>query len=125
MKSSNILLTENFRAKVVDFGFSRVGPTETNATHVMTKVKGTAGYLDPEYLKTYKLTTKSDVYAFGILLLELFSGRRPIEQSRDLDERITVRWVSTSYYCIHIPVKFCMFTRIPPQFPKPTKPCYK
>ena len=123
MKPSNILLTEKFRAKVADFGYSRMGPIEIGETHVSTEVKGTTGYLDPEYLKTYKLTTKSDVYAFGILLLELFSGRRPIEQSRDLDERITVRWVSTTYYCMNIPVKFCMFTRIPPQFPKLTKPC--
>lgn len=91
VKASNILLTETFRAKVADFGFSRVGP-ESNATHVVTKVKGTAGYLDPEYLKTYQLTLKSDVYAFGILLVELLTGRRPIEQSRNIDERITVRW---------------------------------
>ena len=99
VKSSNIMLTENFRAKVADFGFSREGPMESGATHVMTKVKGTAGYLDPEYVKTYKLTAKSDVYAFGILLVELFSGRRPIEQSRPLDERITVRWVSVLSFC--------------------------
>ncbi|KAH7287884.1 hypothetical protein KP509_31G001900 [Ceratopteris richardii] len=93
IKSSNILITENFHAKVADFGFSRAGPTESGATHVVTKIKGTFGYLDPEYMKTYKLTTKSDVFAFGILLVELITGRRPIEQSKDLHERITVRWV--------------------------------
>ena len=93
IKSTNILLTENFRAKVADFGFSRLGPTNFEATHVSTQVKGTAGYLDPEYLKTYQLTQKSDVYSFGVLLVEIFTGRRPIEQKRVAKERITTRWV--------------------------------
>jgi serine/threonine protein kinase len=94
VKSSNILLTETFRAKVADFGFSRVGPsTDVGATHVSTQVKGTAGYLDPEYLTTYQLNAKSDVYSFGILLVEIFTGRRPIELKRASDERVTVRWV--------------------------------
>ncbi|XP_024535182.1 calmodulin-binding receptor-like cytoplasmic kinase 2 [Selaginella moellendorffii] len=92
VKSSNILLTDTCRAKVADFGFSRVGPSDVGATHVSTQVKGTAGYLDPEYLQTYQLTTKSDVYSFGILLMEIFSARRPIELSRPSDERITIRW---------------------------------
>lgn len=92
VKASNILLTESLRAKVADFGFSRVGPLDLGATHVVTQVKGTAGYLDPEYLKTYKLSPKSDVYAFGILMVELLTGRRPIEHDRDVAERITVRW---------------------------------
>lgn len=102
VKASNILLTESLRAKVADFGFSRAGPLDSNATHVSTKVKGTAGYLDPEYLKTYKLTLKSDVYAFGILLVELLTGRRPIEQSRGIDERITVRWAYKKFLDGHI-----------------------
>jgi len=93
VKSSNILLTEKYRAKVADFGFSRVGPsTDVGATHVSTQVKGTAGYLDPEYLNTYQLNTKSDVYSFGILLVEIFTGRRPIELKRASDERVTIRW---------------------------------
>ncbi|KAH7296511.1 hypothetical protein KP509_26G026200 [Ceratopteris richardii] len=92
IKSSNILLTENFRAKVADFGFSRLGPSDFDASHVSTQVKGTAGYLDPEYLKTSKLTQKSDVYSYGVLLIEIFTGRRPIEQKRDSKERITTSW---------------------------------
>ncbi|BBN04076.1 protein MpRLK-Pelle_RLCK-IV [Marchantia polymorpha subsp. ruderalis] len=92
VKSSNILLTDTFRAKVADFGFSRTGPTGQGDTHVSTQVKGTAGYLDPEYLTTYQLNEKSDVYSFGILVIEIFTGRRPIELKRPSEERVTVRW---------------------------------
>lgn len=103
VKSSNILLTDNFRAKVADFGFARTGPTEADQTHIETNVKGTAGYVDPEYLRTNHLTIKSDVFSFGILLLEILSARRPVELKRSLAERITVRWVKTTsrYIAIH------------------------
>ncbi|KAJ6823366.1 calmodulin-binding receptor-like cytoplasmic kinase 2 [Iris pallida] len=97
IKSSNILLTENLRAKVADFGFARLGATETGITHVSTQVKGTAGYLDPEYLRTYQLTEKSDVYSFGVLLVELITGRRPIETKRELKERVTPKWAMKKF----------------------------
>nr|XP_010918760.1 calmodulin-binding receptor-like cytoplasmic kinase 2 [Elaeis guineensis] len=97
IKSSNILITDNLRAKVADFGFARVGATESGATHVSTQVKGTAGYLDPEYLGTYQLTEKSDVYSFGVLLVELLSGRRPIEPKKELKERITTKWAMKKF----------------------------
>ncbi|KAK9697986.1 hypothetical protein RND81_08G074900 [Saponaria officinalis] len=97
VKSSNILLADNYKAKVADFGFARVGPVDGDHTHISTKVKGTVGYLDPEYMKTYQLTPKSDVYSFGILLLEILTGRRPVEAKRPIAERVTVRWAIFSY----------------------------
>nr|TKW05284.1 hypothetical protein SEVIR_7G166000v2 [Setaria viridis]TKW05286.1 hypothetical protein SEVIR_7G166000v2 [Setaria viridis] len=97
VKSSNILLTEGFRAKVADFGFARTGPTEPGQSQIQTDVRGTAGYVDPEYLRTNHLTIKSDVFSYGILLLEILSGRRPIEVRRGATERITVRWAFNKY----------------------------
>ncbi|KAJ0488166.1 putative protein kinase RLK-Pelle-RLCK-IV family [Helianthus annuus] len=92
VKSSNILLTDRMRAKVADFGFARLGDNEPGNTHVLTKVKGTVGYLDPEYMRTFKLTPKSDVYSFGVLLVEILTGRRPVDSRRSPDEKVTIRW---------------------------------
>ena len=97
IKCSNILLTDSLRANVADSGFARLGAdvgagAAGEATHVTTQVKGTAGYLDPEYLKTCQLTDRSDVYSFGVLLVELASARRPIETKREMKERLTARW---------------------------------
>ncbi|KAJ3679499.1 hypothetical protein LUZ60_017510 [Juncus effusus] len=95
VKSSNILLTESLHAKVADFGFARAASTDPDQSQVETDIRGTAGYLDPEYLKSNQLTVKSDVFSFGILLLEVLSGRRPVEKS--YSERITIRWAFDKY----------------------------
>ncbi|PSS09463.1 Calmodulin-binding receptor-like cytoplasmic kinase [Actinidia chinensis var. chinensis] len=92
VKASNILITEKLRAKVADFGLARIAAEDPGVTHISTQVKGTAGYLDPEYLKTYQLTPKSDVYSFGVLLVELITGRHPLEPKRPLKEKVTVKW---------------------------------
>ncbi|XP_004308357.1 PREDICTED: uncharacterized protein LOC101311627 [Fragaria vesca subsp. vesca] len=98
IKSSHILLTEKLRAKVADFGLARLGAdSDSGATLVSTPVKGTAGYLDPEYIRTYQFTDKSDVYSFGVLLVELVTGRRPLEPKREFTERITAKWAMKKF----------------------------
>ncbi|KAG9441377.1 hypothetical protein H6P81_017231 [Aristolochia fimbriata] len=97
IKSSSILITENFRAKVAYCGSACLAEIDTGATQILTNVTGTVGYLDPEYLTTYRLTEKSDVYSFGVLLVELVSGRRPIELKKQPKEQITVRWATRRF----------------------------
>lgn len=77
IKSANILLDENLNAKVADFGLSKL-MTGDEVGHISTQVKGTLGYLDPEYYMTQILTEKSDVYSFGVVMLELITGDPPI-----------------------------------------------
>ncbi|XP_022723275.1 probable leucine-rich repeat receptor-like protein kinase At5g49770 [Durio zibethinus] len=81
IKSTNILLDERLNAKVADFGLSKpMGDSEKG--HVTTQVKGTMGYLDPEYYMTQQLTEKSDVYSYGVLMLEIITARKPIERGK-------------------------------------------
>ncbi|KAM0944267.1 putative protein kinase RLK-Pelle-PERK-1 family [Dioscorea sansibarensis] len=90
IKSSNILLGNNFEAQVSDFGLAKLA-MDAN-THVTTRVVGTFGYLAPEYASSGKLTDKSDVFSFGVVLLELVTGRKPVDTSQPIGDESLVEW---------------------------------
>ncbi|XP_077232732.1 protein kinase superfamily protein [Tasmannia lanceolata] len=91
-KTSNILLDEDFNAKLSDFGLARQGPAE-GLGHVSTSVVGTVGYAAPEYIQTGRLTAKSDVWSFGVVLYELITGRRSLERNLPKSEQKLLEWV--------------------------------
>ncbi|KAJ7521518.1 hypothetical protein O6H91_19G058100 [Diphasiastrum complanatum] len=94
-KSSNILLANNLQPKVSDFGLAKLVLSGSKA-YVTTRVLGTCGYFDPRYTATGRLTLKSDVYAFGVVMLELLTGRRPIHVTHNLQKQNLVPLVRES-----------------------------
>jgi len=91
LKSANILLGEGFHPKLSDFGLAKFGPSG-DKSHVSTRVMGTQGYCAPEYATTGKLTSKSDIYSFGVVLLELLTGRKALDDNYGRDKQL-VEWV--------------------------------
>ncbi|GLU19671.1 hypothetical protein SLE2022_359070 [Rubroshorea leprosula] len=94
-KASNILLDGNYNAKISDFGLAKFGPSGGN-THVTTRVMGTYGYAAPEYVATGHLYVKSDVYGFGVVLLEMMTGLRALDTKRTSGQQNLVEWLKPS-----------------------------
>ncbi|KAK4789281.1 hypothetical protein SAY86_020600 [Trapa natans] len=91
IKSSNILLDDKFEAHLADFGLSRlILPYQT---HVTTELVGTLGYIPPEYAHSWVATLRGDMYSFGVVMLELLTGKRSVEISKPKESRELVRWV--------------------------------
>ncbi|KAM3307589.1 receptor-like kinase TMK3 [Capsicum chacoense] len=90
LKSSNILLDDDFRAKVSDFGLVKLAPDKERS--VATRLAGTFGYLAPEYAVTGKVTTKIDVFSFGVVLMELVTGLTALDEHRSEETRYLVEW---------------------------------
>ncbi|XP_045803679.1 probable serine/threonine-protein kinase PBL5 [Trifolium pratense] len=91
LKCSNILLGDDYHPKLSDFGLAKVGPIG-DKTHVSTRVMGTYGYCAPDYAMTGQLTFKSDIYSFGVVLLELITGRKAIDHRKPHKEQNLVAW---------------------------------
>lgn len=87
MQLTNILLTENLEPKLSDFGLAKMLGMEESK--VFTDVRGTIGYMDPEYISNAKLTCASDIYSFGIVSLQILSGQKAIELDLDARDQLT------------------------------------
>ncbi|KAH1140712.1 hypothetical protein AAZX31_10G280500 [Glycine max] len=93
IRSSNVLIFEDYKAKIADFNLSNQAPDMAARLH-STRVLGTFGYHAPEYAMTGQLTQKSDVYSFGVVLLELLTGRKPVDHTMPRGQQSLVTWAT-------------------------------
>lgn len=95
MKSSNILLDRDYEAHLTDFGIAK--SLCLTKSYTSTYIMGTIGYIDPEYARTSRLTEKSDVYSYGIVLLELLTGRKAVDNESNLHHLVCVQFLFYSF----------------------------
>ncbi|XP_047328028.1 probable serine/threonine-protein kinase PIX13 [Impatiens glandulifera] len=114
-KASNILLDGSYNAKISDFGLAKLGPSESQS-HVTTRVMGTQGYAAPEYVATGHLYVKSDVYAFGVVLVEMLTGLRALDERRPGGKQKLVDWIKP-YLSDRRKLKNIMDSRLEGRYP--------
>ncbi|KAL4572790.1 hypothetical protein LXL04_019575 [Taraxacum kok-saghyz] len=114
-KASNILLDGSYNAKISDFGLAKIGPSASQS-HVTTRVMGTYGYAAPEYVSTGHLYVKSDVYGFGIVLVEMLTGMRALDTNRPAAQQNLSDWVKP-YLADRRKLKNIMDSRLEGRYP--------
>ncbi|XP_022960217.1 PTI1-like tyrosine-protein kinase 2 isoform X1 [Cucurbita moschata] len=114
IRSSNVLLFEDFKAKIADFNLSNQAPDMAARLH-STRVLGTFGYHAPEYAMSGQLTQKSDVYSFGVVLLELLTGRKPVDHTMPRGQQSLVTWATPRLS--EDKVKQCVDPRLKGEYP--------
>ncbi|XP_022145162.1 PTI1-like tyrosine-protein kinase 3 isoform X2 [Momordica charantia] len=114
VRSSNVLLFEDFKSKIADFNLSNQAPDMAARLH-STRVLGTFGYHAPEYAMTGQLTQKSDVYSFGVVLLELLTGRKPVDHTMPRGQQSLVTWATPRLS--EDKVKQCVDPRLKGEYP--------
>lgn len=114
IRSSNVLLFEDFKAKIADFNLLNQAPDMAARLH-STRVLGTFGYHAPEYAMTGQLTQKSDVYSFGVVLLELLTGRKPVDHTMPRGQQSLVTWATPRLS--EDKVKQCVDPRLKSEYP--------